>query len=183
MTFVLIGLRRSGNFLRKNDLIKNERNLALQAPFPLRRRLLPARKLLREFRSLGLLHLFPALQVGSIRWGGGGGGPRVHLVLCPVGLPPLLLVLGLASGGGGGGSVSGHPSVASERTSASSAPSGAEEMRVARSQRTPLAHSASSVASPRSSPHARRRGEPREVSEDRSCVRSSCGSRSSDREG
>ena len=54
-------------------------------------------------------------------------------------------------------------------------------MEVARSQRTPLARSASSVASPRSSLHARRRGELEEASEDRSRVVSSRGSRSSDR--
>ena len=34
---------------------------------------------------------------------GGGGGLRVHLVLCPERLPPLPLDLGLARGGGGGG--------------------------------------------------------------------------------
>ena len=97
MTFVLIGLRRSGNFLRRNVHIRKERNLTLQALFPLRRRLLPARKLLREFRSLGLPPLlFPALQVGRIR----GGGLRVHLVLCPGKLPPLPLDLGRARGGG-----------------------------------------------------------------------------------
>ena len=80
-----------------------------------------------------------------------------------------------------GGSVSGHSSVARGRASASSAPSGAEEIGVARSQRTSLARAASSVTSPRSSPHARQRGELREASEDRSCVVSSHGSRSSDR--
>ena len=53
-----------------------------------------------------------------------------------------------------GGSVSGHSSVAPERASASSAPLGVEEVGVARSQRTSLARAASSVASPRSSPHA-----------------------------
>ena len=58
---------------------------------------------------------------------------------------------------------------------------GAGEGEVARSQRTPPAHAASSVVSPRSSPHARRRGELREVLEDRSRVRSYRGSRSSDR--
>ena len=92
----------------------------------------------------------------------GGGGLRVHLVLCPVRLPPLPLGLGLARGGGG--SVSGHSSVAHERVSVFSAPPGAGEGEVARSQRTPPARAASSVASPHSSPHARRRGELREVS-------------------
>ena len=50
-----------------------------------------------------------------------------------------------------GGSVSGHTSVARERASVSSAPSGAGEGEVARSRRTPPARAASSVASPRSS--------------------------------
>ena len=178
MTFVLIGVRRSGNFLLRSDRIKNARSLALQALFPLRRGLLPARELLREFRSLGLPPLlFPALQVGRIR--GGGGVSRVHLVLCPVRLPPLPLGLGLARGGW---SVSGRSSVARERASVSSAPSGAGEGEVACSQRTPLARLASTVASPRSSKHARRREELREVLEDRSRVRSSRGSQSLDQE-
>ena len=64
-----------------------------------------------------------------------------------------------------GGSVSELSSVASERAPSSSAPSGAGEVGVARSQRTPLARSASSVASPRSSPHVQRSGELREASE------------------
>ena len=52
-----------------------------------------------------------------------------------------------------GGSVSGLSSVARERAPASLAPSGAGEGGVARSQRTSLARSASSVVSPHSSPH------------------------------
>ena len=71
------------------------RLLALQALFHLRRWLLPARKLLREFRALGLL-LLPALQVGR----GSRRGLRVHLVLCLGGLPPLPLDLGPARGVG-----------------------------------------------------------------------------------
>ena len=67
------------------------------------------------------------------------------------------------------------------RASVSAAPSGAGEGEVARSQRTPPARAASSVASPRSSQHARRRDESREVSVDRSFSRSSHVSRSSDR--
>ena len=55
-------------------------------------------------------------------------------------------------------------------------------MEVARSRLTPLARAASSVASSRSSPHARRRGELREALEDHSRVVSSRGSQSSDRE-
>ena len=95
MTFVLVGLRRSGNFSRKSAPIKIVRNHALQVIFPLR----PARELLRKFRSLGLPPLLlPALQEGRIREG--GGVLRVHLVLCPVRLPPLPLDLGLARGEG-----------------------------------------------------------------------------------
>ena len=101
-------------------------------------------------------------------------------MLCPVRLPPLPLNLGLARGWGGE-SVSGRSSVARERASVSSAPSGAGEGEVAHSQRTSPACAASSVASPRSSQHTRRR-ESREVSEDRSLSRSSRVSRSSDRE-
>ena len=55
----------------------------------------------------------------------------MHLVLCPVRLPPLLLGLDLV--GGGGGSVSGHSSVARECASVSSAPSRAKKGEVARS--------------------------------------------------
>ena len=106
-----------------------------------------------------------------------GGCLRVHLVLCPVRLPPLPLDLGLARGG----EVSGHSSVTRERASVSAAPSGAGEGEVARSQRTPPARAASSVASPHSLQHARRRDESREVSVDRSFSRSSRVSRSSDR--
>ena len=80
-----------------------------------------------------------------------------------------------------GGSVSGQSSVVHELAASSPFPLGAGEVGVAHSQRTSLACSASSVVSPRSSPHARRRGELRETSEDRSRVLSSHGSRSSDR--
>ena len=75
-----------------------------------------------------------------------------------------------------GGSVSGLSSVARERAPAYPAPSGAGEVGVARSQRTSLARSASSVVSPHSLPHARRRGKLRETSVDRSRVLSSRGS-------
>ena len=53
-----------------------------------------------------------------------------------------------------GGSASGLSSVAGEHAPASLAPSGAGEGGVARSQRTSLARSASSVVSPHSLPHA-----------------------------
>ena len=175
MTFVLIGLRGSGNFSIRKEPTKNERNLALLALFPLPRGPRPARELLWKFRSLGLPpFLFPGLQVGRIR----GGGLRVHLVLCPEGLPHLPLDLGLARGG----SVSGRLSVARKSASVSSAPSGAGEGEVARSRRTPPARAASLVASSHSSQHAPRRGELGEVSEDRSLARSSRVSCSSERE-
>ena len=62
MTFVLCGLLSSGNVSQRNDSTKKGRNIALQALFPLLSRPLPARKLLREFRALGLLLLLlPAL--------------------------------------------------------------------------------------------------------------------------
>ena len=71
MTFVLVGLRRSGNFSPRKEHIRNVKDHALQALFPLR----PARELLLKFRSLGLPPLlFPALQGGRRRGGGGGGG-------------------------------------------------------------------------------------------------------------
>ena len=98
MTFVLCGLLSSGNFSQRKGLIKKGRN-ALQALFPLLSRPRPARKLLREFRALGLLLLLlPALQAG--RGSRGGGGLGVHLVLCLGGLPLLPLDLGPARGVG-----------------------------------------------------------------------------------
>ena len=61
MTFVLCGLLSSVNFLLKRDPTRNG-NIALQALPPLLSRPPPARKLLREFRALGLLPLhLPAL--------------------------------------------------------------------------------------------------------------------------
>ena len=59
MTFVLCGLLSSGSSLLKRDPTRNG-NIALQALLPLLSRPPPARKLLREFRALGLLPL-PAL--------------------------------------------------------------------------------------------------------------------------
>ena len=61
MTFVLCGLLSSGNSLPRKDPTKNG-NIALQALLPLLSRPPPPRKLLREFRALGLLLLLlPAL--------------------------------------------------------------------------------------------------------------------------
>ena len=98
MTFVLVGQWRSGNSLLRSAHIKIVRSLlALQALFHLRHWLLPARKLLREFRNLGhLLLLLPALQGGR----GARGGLGVHLVLGLGRLPPLPLDLGPARGVG-----------------------------------------------------------------------------------
>ena len=56
----------------------------------------PARKLLLEFRPLGLLLLLPALKGGR----GSRRGLRVHLVLCLGGFPLLSLDLGPARGVG-----------------------------------------------------------------------------------
>ena len=61
MTFVLFGLLSSGSFLRKNAPTRKG-NIALQALLLLLSRPPLARKLLREFRVLGLLPLpLPAL--------------------------------------------------------------------------------------------------------------------------
>ena len=61
MTFVLRGLLSSGNNLRRNAPTRKGSN-TLQALFPLLSRPPPVRKLLREFRALGLLQLpLPAL--------------------------------------------------------------------------------------------------------------------------
>ena len=124
-----------------------------------------------------LLLFFPPFRGQDKR-----GGLRVHLVLCPGRLPPHPLDSGTSvEREGVGGGVSGHSSVAHERASVSSAPLGAGEGEVARSQRNSPARAASSVASSHSSQHARRRDESREVSVDRSLARSSRVSRSSDR--
>ena len=84
-------------FVKKRSYKERKKPSRLSGLFHLRRWLLPARKLLREFCSLGLLPLlFPALEVGR----GRGMGLGVHLVLCPEGLPPLPLDLGPARGVG-----------------------------------------------------------------------------------
>ena len=150
MTFVLVGLRCSGNFLPRNAHIRNETDLALQVLFPLRRGLRPARELLRKFRSPGLppLLLLPALQVGRIRVRGGRSRGAPGVASCEASSPPAR-----PRSSERAGSVSGRSSVARERASVSSAPSGAAEGEVARSQRTPSARAASSVDSPCSSQH------------------------------
>ena len=105
-----------------------------------------------------------------------GGGLRVHLVLCPVRLLPLPLGLGLARGWG----ECLWTLVCCARACLRLFCSFGRWGLLVRSGR-PLVRSSSLVASPRSSPHVRRRGELREVSEDRSRVVSSHGSQSSDR--
>ena len=57
VAFVLFGWRRSGNDLYRRVLTSVTSLLSLQALFLLRCRLPHARKLLREFRVLGLLLL------------------------------------------------------------------------------------------------------------------------------
>ena len=142
MTFMLSGLRRSGNLLRKNDLTQKGSAHALQALFPLRRRLLPVRGHLRKSSTPRHPLRLPSLQEGRLRVGGGsrdapGAASR------EASSPPARLRYSER-----GGCVSGRSSGARLRSSASSAPSGAGEGEVARSQRTPPARSASSVASP-----------------------------------
>ena len=177
MTFVLIGLRRSGNFSLRSVLIKIVRSFALQALFPLRRGLRPARELLRTFRSLGLPPLLlPALQEGRIRGGAGGSRGAPGVASREASSPPAR-----PRSSERGGSVSGRSSAVRKRASVSSAPSGAVEGEVARSQWMPPARAASSVASPHSSQHALRRGESGESSVVRSRWRSSRVFQSSDR--
>ena len=96
MTFVYVGRLRSGKLLRRNALTKIGSVLhALQARFPLRRRLRLMRGLLRKSCTLRLLPLLLAsLQEGRLRRRGLG----MHLVLRPVRLPLLLLDLGPARG-------------------------------------------------------------------------------------
>ena len=132
MTFVLVGLQRSRNYLLRNDLTKNKKDHALQALFPLRRGLRLVRELLLKFRSSGIHPLLlPALQAGRMRGGRSQGAPDV--ASREASSPPAR-----PRSSERGGSVFGRSSVAREHASVSSAPSGAAERQVARSQRTPL---------------------------------------------
>ena len=96
MTFVLFGLLSSGRFFGKKRSYK-ERKSRPSGSAPLLSRPPPARKLLWEFRALGLPSASSSRPLGGQ---GSRGGLRVHLVLCLVGLPPLPLGLGLARGVG-----------------------------------------------------------------------------------
>ena len=107
------------------------------------------------------------------------GGLRVHLVLCLVGLPLLLLDLGPARGvgvplgiclGRAGGLALSSPS-----------PSGGGGAGVTRSLQTPISRISEAVDSPQFSPHVPRRGNSRESSASCSRVLSSRDSRSSGR--
>ena len=80
--------------MRRNEHIKKGNVHALQALFPLRRKLHLVRGLLRKSCTLRLLLLLPSLQEGRLRRGSLG----MHLVLRPVRLPPLPLNLGPARG-------------------------------------------------------------------------------------
>ena len=111
MTFVLIGLLHSGNVSLRNGHIKKGRNIALQALFPLRNRSLPARKLLREFRTLGLL----LLPLPSLQGAGEAGGVSGCTWCCVWGGAPSPLARPRSSERGG--SASGHSSGARSRFS------------------------------------------------------------------
>ena len=168
MTFVWIGLRRSGNPLLKNVHMLNVRDqLALQALlFPLRRRLHLVRGTSSEVAHPAAPSSSSSLPSEGWDKRGRGGGSLDAPCAAPRGAssPPARRVSSERSG-----SASGHSSGVSEHTSVSSAPSRAEDPGAARSQRTPVARSApSSVASPHSSLHTLRGDESRESSESRS---------------
>ena len=158
----------------KNDLMQKGNVHALQALSPLHRRLLHVRGLLRKSRTPRLL--LPSLQEGRLRGGGGGSRDAPGAESRGASSPPARL-----RSSERGGSASGRSSGARKLASVSSAPSEVEEEGAARSQWTPLAHSASSVAYPSSSVHALRGGESRGSSEVRSRSLSSSVSQSSDR--
>ena len=147
---MLVGLRGSGNFLLKRGPTRNVKDHALQALFPLPGGLAPRGNFFGSSAAWDFLLFFSSPSGGQDKRGGGGLSGCTWCCVREA-----------------------SSTVARERASLSSTPSGAGEGEVARSQQTPPARAASSVASPHSSQHARRRDELREVSEDRSIARSS----------
>ena len=88
MTYVRIGLRRSGKFLQMIFCLCKYSFSPFRLFLPLRRCPFLMRGLLRKSRTPGLpLLLPPSLQKGGMR----GGGSRDALVLLPEGLPLLPL--------------------------------------------------------------------------------------------
>ena len=158
--------------MKKRSSIVERRLLALQAMFHLR--------LASPCAETPSTVSQPGTSASSLSRPSGGQGKRgglgMHLVLCPGGLPPLPLDLGPAGGVGVLLAI-----VCCTRASSRFAGSFGSWRRgscsVAAVFTCPLR---SSVASHHSLPHARRRGELWEISEDRPRVFSSHGSRSSD---
>ena len=174
---MLVGLRGSGNFSLRSETIRNGKDHVLQGLFPPAPWATPRAGTSSEVPQPGTSSSsFSRPSGGQDKRG--GGGLRVHLVLCPGRLPPLPLDLGLARGGGECLWTFVHCARARLCLFSPFGSWGWGGCSVATDSPCPCA---SSVASPRSSQHALRRGESREVSEDRSLARSSRVSRSSDR--
>ena len=154
MTFVLVGLRGSGNFSLRSEPTRNEKVHALQ----------PGTSSSSFSRPSG----------GQDKRGGGGGGvPGCTWCCVPGGF--------LHSRGGGGGECLWTFVRCTRARLCLFSPFGSWGVGGCSVAADSPARAASSVASPRSSQHARRRGESGEVSEDRSIARSSRASRSLDR--
>ena len=170
MTFVLFGLLSSGSFLLKSAPTRKGSN-ALQALLLLLSRLPPVRKLLREFRALGLLLLLLPLG-GQEKQGGLRGAPGVVLSGAP---SPPARPRSSERGGSASGLASGMGGLAP------SSPSGGGGAGVARSRQTSLSRVSESVDFPQFSPHVPRRENSRESSVSCSRVLSSRDSRSSGR--
>ena len=141
-------------FARYDLLLSTKDRLALQALFfPLRRRLLLVRGLLRKSLTLRLpIRLPPFLQKGGISGGGGWSQDAPYVASRGASSPPARRVSSER-----GGSASGRSSGARELASVSSAPSRAEDAGAALSRWSPVARFASSsVGSPYSSLHTLR---------------------------
>ena len=172
MTFVLIGPRRSGNFLLRKER-KRSRPSGSVPPAP---KASTRARTSSEVTQPGTSSSSSSRPSGGQDKKGGGVSGCTWCCVLEASSPPAR-----PRSSERGGSVFGCSSAACELASISSAPSGAVEGEVACSQRMPPACPASSVASPRSSQHALRRGESGESSVVRSRSRSSRVSRSSDR--